>query len=81
MEDVPERKEKTMVGNIKEKVQEKVSSFAEDHPNAVVGVGYMIGLVVAVPLTIASYKYFGHCTGKAVAKELVKNGVSLVVSK
>lgn len=80
MEDVPERKEKTM-GNIKEKIQEKINSFAEDHPNAVVGVGYMIGFVVAVPITIASYKYFGRCTGKAVAKELVKNGVSLVVSK
>lgn len=80
MEDVPERKDKTM-GNIKEKIQEKLEDFAEDHPNAVVGVGYAIGLVVAVPLTILSYKYFGRCTGKAAAKELIKNGASLVVSK
>lgn len=63
----------------KEDVQEKIEDLAEEHPGAIAGVGWLIGLVVAIPITIVSYRYFGKCTGRACAKELVNSGAVLLV--
>lgn len=74
MEDVPERKDKTM-WNIKRKVQGKANDFKEAHPNTLAYGLYAVGFAITIPIAMLQYKYLGRCVGKATAKELVKAGL------
>ncbi len=65
------------VEEYKDMMAEKVTCVADEHPVALYGLGWLVGLVATVPLVIAGYKYFGKCTGKAAAKELLDAGVFL----
>ena len=62
---------------LEELMTEDVSALCEDHPLAVTIVSGVIGLVIGIPICVASYKLMGSAAGKSAAKELVKAGVWL----
>ncbi len=56
---------------------EKFNDFEFKHPYICTGLVTGAGLVACVPLLIGCYKFYGKIEGKAIAKELMKAGVSL----
>lgn len=61
----------------KDDAVEAIGDWAVDHPVALTGICYVIGLAVAMPLCVWSYKYLGKRIGRETAKELAAAGVRL----
>ena len=62
---------------LKDMLEEKSSSVAEDHPVGITILGGLLAIAVSIPLCVGAYKYVGKTAGKAAAKELVDAGVWL----
>lgn len=59
------------VESLKERGQEFVEDFVDDHPGVVLAGSYLVGVALAIPVAYVSWKVYAKIEAREIAKVLV----------